>query len=166
MRRGLSSDSFVRLVGGDVHSSVVTNATNMRIEKIRRVANGPWHWHFRQPELCLFWFEESGPQTLRATVDGHPATYEFLGGSQFCILPPRTEIEGEWKAGSKTSYTVAFLSPEFVEERLTAKISRPVFAFEHPALLRICRNYPTRPCGLTAYSISSRRDGRYKLWLI
>lgn len=135
MRLGLSGDNFVRLVGGEIQSLVVTNAPSVRVEKIRRVANGPWHWHFRQPELCLFWFE-TPPQTLRATVDGHPATYAFSGGSQLCILPPRTEIEGEWKAGSRTSYTVAFLSTEFLERRLTANIGQPVFSLEHPPLVR------------------------------
>ena len=148
---GMSSNGFVRSVGGDVRSSVIANAPSMRIEKIRRVANGPWYWHFRQPELCLFWFHEPRLQTLRASVNGRPVNHDFLGGSQLCLLPPRTEIEGEWKAGLKTSYTVAFLSPELVDQRLKSKISRPVFAFEHPALLRSLSELSTeaiRPDGL------------------
>jgi AraC family transcriptional regulator len=78
MRRGLSGDNFVRLVGGRIKSSVVTEAPGVRIESIHRVADGPWHWHFRQPEVCLFWCK-SVPEGLNATIDGRQTTCDYPG---------------------------------------------------------------------------------------
>ncbi len=134
-RMGMNGDNFVRSVGGNVVSSLVTNTTSMRIERIRRQSNGRWHWHFRQPELCLFWFG-SGPQRLRATIDGRPVNYGVTGKSRLCIFPARTEIEGEWNAGPTADYTVVFLNPDFVGERLNAEISSPIVGFDHDGLAR------------------------------
>jgi len=44
------------LVGGDLVSSIITDTPTMRIEVLRRETVGRMHWHFRQPELSLFWF--------------------------------------------------------------------------------------------------------------
>lgn len=131
---GMMGEQFVRSVGGRVVSSFVTNAPSMRIEKISREANGPWHWHFRQPELCLFWFT-GGQQRLRATIDGRPATFDISGTCRLCIFPSRTEIEGEWSAGPKSEYSVVFLNSDFVEQRLRTEISRPIVGFAHQALM-------------------------------
>jgi AraC family transcriptional regulator len=50
-----ASNSFVRLVGGDLVSSAITNTETMRIEVLRRVSKPKMEWHFRQPEVTLFW---------------------------------------------------------------------------------------------------------------
>ena len=139
---GMSSDTFVRSVGGNIVSSLVKNTASMRIEKIRRVSNGRWHWHFRQPELCLFWFGK-GAERLHAIINGRPVNYGVTGKSRFCIFPARTEIEGEWNAGPTADYTVVFLNPDFVGERLKSRISDPVVGFDHDGLSRglaeLCR---------------------------
>jgi hypothetical protein len=72
MRRGLSGGKFVRLVGGRIKSSVVTEAPGVRIETIYRVADGPWYWHFRQPEACLFWYKSVPERDRRAGGLRHP----------------------------------------------------------------------------------------------
>jgi AraC family transcriptional regulator len=139
---GMNGDNFVRLVGGNVVSSRMINTASLRIEKIRRQFNGNWHWHFRQPELCLFNFG-NGTERLRATIDGRPVSYGVTGRSRLCIFPARTEIKGEWSAGPTAEYTVVFLNADFISARLHAGISNPVVGFEHDGLARglaeLCR---------------------------
>jgi AraC family transcriptional regulator len=139
---GSVGDSYVRLVGGDLVSSVITDTPTMRIEVLRRETAGRMHWHFRQPELSLFWFGR-GAERLRATIDGHPVERRFRGTSNLAIFPAATEIEGEWNVGPTLDYTVVFLNPSFVGERLQQAITNSTIAFEHDGLKRglaeLCR---------------------------
>ncbi|MDA9433710.1 helix-turn-helix domain-containing protein [Bradyrhizobium sp. CCBAU 51627] len=135
-------DNYVRLVGGDLVSSIITNTPSMRIEILRRETVGRMHWHFRQPELSLFWFGK-GAERLRATIDGRPVERRFPGKSKLAIFPAATEIEGEWNVGPTLDYTVVFLNPTFVGERLQHAITNCTIAFEHDGLTRglaeLCR---------------------------
>jgi hypothetical protein len=49
-----ATSQFVRLVGGELVFSVITDTSSMRIENLRRVSKPQMHWHFRQPRLLLF----------------------------------------------------------------------------------------------------------------
>jgi AraC family transcriptional regulator len=128
-------DQYVRSVGGDVLSSLVTETACIRIETIRRRSVGKLHWHFRQPELSLFWFG-IGAERLNARVDGRHISCDFPGRSRLCIFPSGTEIEGEWNAGPTADYTVVFLDPSFVASRLGADVCRPTIGFHHDGLSR------------------------------
>jgi len=133
---------YVRLVGGDLVSSIITDTPTMRIEVLRRETVGRMHWHFRQPELSLFWFGK-GAERLRATIDGRPVERQFRGASKLAIFPAAIEIEGEWNVGPTLDYTVVFLNPSFVGERLQHAITNSTIAFEHDGLTRglaeLCR---------------------------
>jgi AraC family transcriptional regulator len=135
-------EKYVRSVGGDLVSSFITDTNIMRIEVLRRETAGRMHWHFRQPELSLFWFTK-GAERLRATIDGRPVNCAFPGKSRLAIFPAAVEIEGEWNVGPTLDYTVVFLNPAFVGERLQAAIANPTLAFEHDGLVRgleeLCR---------------------------
>jgi AraC family transcriptional regulator len=122
-------------VGGDVLSSLVTETACIRIETIRRRSVGKLHWHFRQPELCLFWFG-GGAEQLNARVDGRVVCGDFRGRSKLCIFPPGTEIEGEWNGGSTSDYTVVFIEPSFVASRLGADVCKPTIGFHDDGLSR------------------------------
>lgn len=139
---GQAGEKYVRVVGGNLVSSIITDTTSMRIEVLRRECRGRMHWHFRQPELSLFWFAK-GAGRLRANVDGRPINCTFPGKSQLAIFPAAIEIEGEWDAASTFEYTVVFLNPSFVGERLHKAITNSTVAFEHDGLMRglaeLCR---------------------------
>lgn len=139
---GQAGESYVRSVGGDLVSSVITDTPSMRIEVLRRETVGRMHWHFRQPELSLFWFGK-GAERLRATIDGRPVERRFLGKSKLAIFPAAIEIEGEWNVGPTLDYTVVFLNPSFVGERLQNAITNSTIAFGHDGLTRglaeLCR---------------------------
>jgi hypothetical protein len=64
-----ATSQFVRLVGGELVSSVITDTSRMRIGNLRRVSKPQMHWHFRQPRLALIWFRK-GCERLRSTIDG------------------------------------------------------------------------------------------------
>ena len=144
--RGLEMRSlgerYVRQVGGDLVSSIITDTPSMRIEVLRRETVGRIHWHFRQPELSLFLFSQ-GAKRLRATIDGRPVEHHFFGKSKLAIFPAAIEIEGEWNVESTLDYTVVFLNPAFVGERLQHAITNSTIAFEHDELTRglaqLCR---------------------------
>src|SRR5258708_17100855 len=139
---GQAGEKYVRSVGGELVSSLITDTTSMRIEVLRRETTGRMHWHFRQPELSLFWFGR-GAERLRATIDGRPVERQFRGASKLAIFPAAIEIEGEWNVGPTLDYTVVFLNPSFVGERLQHAITNSTIAFEHDGLTRglaeLCR---------------------------
>jgi len=80
---------------------------------------------------------------LRATIDGRPVERRFPGKSKLAIFPAAIEIEGEWNVGPTLDYTVVFLNPSFVGERLQHAITNSTIAFEHDGLTRglaeLCR---------------------------
>ena len=139
---GQAGEKYVRSVGGELVSSLITDTTSMRIEVLRRETVGRMHWHFRQPELSLFWFAK-GAERLRATIDGRSVNCTFPGKSRLAIFPAAIEIEGEWNVGPTLDYTVVFLNPSFVGERLQNAITNTTIAFEHDGLTRglteLCR---------------------------
>lgn len=135
-------EKYVRSVGGDLVSSVITNTPAIRIEMLRRETAGRMHWHFRQPELSLFCFNK-GAVRLKASVDGRSVNHQFSSNSRLAIFPAAIEIEGEWDVGPTLDYTVIFLNPAFVDQRLQRAITNPTIAFEHEGLMRglseLCR---------------------------
>jgi AraC family transcriptional regulator len=139
---GQPAEKYVRSVGGDLVSSRIAHTPCLRVEILRRQSGGRMHWHFRQPELSLFWFAK-GAERLRATIDGRPVNCSFPGKSRMAIFPAAIEIEGEWNVGPTLDYTVVFLNPSFVGERLPTAIANPTLAFEHDELKRglseLCR---------------------------
>lgn len=137
-----ASNSFVRMVGGDLVSSRITNTDTMRIEVLRRVSRPKMEWHFRQPEVALFWFRH-GAENLRGMIDGCSAAHHFNGSVNLALFPAGMEIQGEWSVGPSLDYVVVFLDPGFVQARLKANIDRPLVGFAHEKLTRglaeLCR---------------------------
>lgn len=107
----------------------------MRIETIRRGSTGRVHWHFRQPELTLFWFG-AGADRLNARIDGRDISCGFSGHSRLCIFPSGTEIEGEWNSGPTADYSVVFLEPSFVDARIETQLLTPALGIQHDGLSR------------------------------
>lgn len=137
-----ASPQYIRSVGGEIVSSVVTDTTAMRIENLKRVSRPMMHWHFRQPQLALFWFRK-GCERLRATIDGRCVDHIFTGKTNLAIFPALSEIQGEWNVGPALDYTVVFLDRAFVINRLSQDIDQPVIAFGNglltQGLAELCR---------------------------
>lgn len=126
---------FVRQVGGELVSSVIARSKPIRVELLSRTSRPRMNWHFRQPELTLFWFR-NGCSRLRAAINGRPVEYEFSEIANLALFPAGTEIEGEWSVGPAFDYVVVFLDPLFVQSRLNGLIERPAIAFGHDQLSR------------------------------
>nr|WP_244443271.1 AraC family transcriptional regulator [Bradyrhizobium sp. Ai1a-2] len=92
-------------------------------------------WHFRQPEVTLFWFR-GGAEDLQGTVDGRNGGFRFNRHLNLALFPACTEIQGEWLVGPSLDYVVVFLDPGFVRTRLKADIDRPLIGFAHEPLTR------------------------------
>ncbi|MBR0893796.1 helix-turn-helix transcriptional regulator [Bradyrhizobium tropiciagri] len=128
-------ERFVRQVGGELVSSVIARSKPIRVELLSRTSRPRMNWHFRQPELTLFWFR-NGCSRLQAKINGRPVEYEFSEAANLALFPAGTEIEGEWSVGSAFDYVVVFLDPKFVLSRLNGLIERPAIAFGHDQLCR------------------------------
>jgi AraC family transcriptional regulator len=128
MAKAGASGKYIRHVGGDLVSSMITDTKAMRIEVLQRVSRPQMHWHFRQPELTLFWFRK-GCARLRGTIDGRSVEHAFSGKSNLAIFPAGSEIQGEWSVGPLLDYTVIFLDSDFVTDRLKTEIDKPALAF-------------------------------------
>lgn len=137
-----AGQNYVRSVGGDLVSSIITDTTSVRIEMNRRSTAGRMHWHFRQPELSLWCFTK-GAQRLKASVDGKSVDRSFSGKSRLAIVPSAVEIDGEWNVGPTLDYIAIFLNPAFVEGHLENAITHSTIAFDHDGLSRglaeLCR---------------------------
>jgi AraC family transcriptional regulator len=142
MAHAMTSSRYVRSVGGELVASKITDVNTMRIEMLERISKPKMHWHFKQPELTLFWFKK-GCARMRGSIDGRSVDFSFSARSNLAIFPAHTEIQGEWVVGPKVDYTVVFLDSDFVKHRLKRDIETPCVAFSHDQLTRglaeLCR---------------------------
>jgi AraC family transcriptional regulator len=142
MAEAITRLRYVRSVSGKLVSSQITDTESMRIEILKRTSRPKLQWHFRQPELTLFWFRK-GCATLRATVDGRPVDRSFRGCGNLAFFPACVEIEGELDVDPEVDYAVVFLNPIFARTRLKSDIETAKIAFTHDALTRgleeLCR---------------------------
>lgn len=138
----IGTQRYVRSVSGKLVSSQITDTPLMRIEILKRTSKPRLQWHFRQPELALFWFRR-GCASLRATIDGRSIARSFRASGNLAFFPASVEIEGELEVDSELDYAVVFLDPVFAQQRLKSEIENTQVAFAHDALTRgldeLCR---------------------------
>jgi AraC family transcriptional regulator len=142
MEEAVTTQSFVRSVSGKLVSSRITDIGSLRIEMLKRTSRPKLQWHFRQPELALFWFRK-GCATFRGTVDGRPISCSFRASGSLAFFPACAEIEGELDVDAELDYAVVFLDPLFARERLKSELESARVAFTHSLLARgleeLCR---------------------------
>jgi AraC family transcriptional regulator len=142
MAQANTMQRYVRSVSGKLVSSRITDTESMRIEILKRTSRPRLQWHFRQPELALFWFRK-GCATLRATIDGRPIDRSFRASGNLAFFPACVEIEGELDVDPELDYAVVFLDPIFARERLKSELEIARVAFAHDGLTRgleeLCR---------------------------
>lgn len=123
-----SSESFVRIVGGQVKSAIVYATPFIRIESFQREVTQRVQWHFKQPELALFMYE-GGPRNLHGRMDGKPFDRTFEG--KLALYPARMEFDAEFRVNSRRSnYTAVFFDSAFVTERLPCSAAVPMLGFD------------------------------------
>ena len=107
---------FIRIVGGRVLSNTVVRTPVIRIESFRRDVSKQVQWHFKQPELALFFYRR-GARKLRGKMDGKSFDQQLAGN--LAVYPAGLEIDGEFTVTSaKSDYTVVFFDQTFISERL------------------------------------------------
>ncbi|WP_161489451.1 helix-turn-helix domain-containing protein [Sulfitobacter sp. EhC04] len=124
----MKETAIIRNVGGTVRSTDVLATDSVRIEYIRRDSEGDFRWHFRNPQMCLFWFQE-GAKMLCATISGKPVEKAFYGSDNFVLYPADVEINGEWTTGRKVDYAVVFFPADLVKAHLSKAVDKPMLAF-------------------------------------
>ena len=129
----LGDSEFVRHIGGSTLSCAITGLPHARVEMISKKTDDTATWHFKQPELALFWYQ-SGSKRLRATVEGKPLRAEFDGERKFAIIPAGIEIEGEFDVQPVCDYTVIFFDPYMVMNKLPVDLSSLIVGFKHRGL--------------------------------
>lgn len=126
------SRDFIRIVGGRVLSNAVVRTPVIRIESFRRHVSKHVQWHFKQPELALFFYRR-GTRSLRGKMNGTSFDQQFTGN--LAVYPAGLEIDGEYTVTSKESdYTVVFFDQTFISERLPCFAAVPRLGFDNPAM--------------------------------
>jgi AraC family transcriptional regulator len=123
-----SSESFVRIVGGRVTSTVVHSTPLIRIESFRRDVARRVQWHFKQPELALFMYGR-GARNLHGRMDGKPFDQTFNG--KLALYPAGMEFDAEFRVtSSRSEYTAVFFDPDFVAARFPCSAAVPRLGFD------------------------------------
>ncbi|MGM4907260.1 helix-turn-helix domain-containing protein [Tardiphaga sp. 866_E4_N2_1] len=123
---------FIRIVGGRVLSNTVVRTPVIRIESFRRDVSKQVQWHFKQPELALFFYRR-GARKLRGKMDGKSFDQQLAGN--LAVYPAGLEIDGEFTVTSaRSDYTVVFFDQTFISERLPSFAAAPRLGFDNPAI--------------------------------
>ena len=122
-----------RVVSGELVSSVVAQATSMRLEMLRRRSGGRISWSFCQPQLALFWFRQ-GVGRVQLKIDGSSVNARLSTDSSLGLFPANVGITGEFETDQYCEYAVVFLDQSFVAARNALEIHRPLVAFNHDPL--------------------------------
>lgn len=123
---------FIRIVGGRVLSNTVVRTPVIRIESFRRDVSKRVQWHFKQPELALFFYRR-GARKLRGKMDGRSFDQQLAGN--LAVYPAGLEIDGEFTVTSaRSEYTVVFFDQTFISDRLPCFSAAPRLGFDNPAI--------------------------------
>ncbi len=123
---------FIRIVGGRVLSNTVVSTPVIRIESFRRDVSKRVQWHFKQPELALFFYRR-GARKLRGKMDGRSFDQQLAGN--LAVYPAGLEIDGEFTVTSaRSEYTVVFFDQAFISDRLPCFSAAPRLGFDNPAI--------------------------------
>jgi AraC family transcriptional regulator len=130
------------LVSGQVVSSVVAEAANVRIEILGRKTGGRISWKFHQPQLALFWYRR-GFKRFRLEIDGRPVSSGLSQKVSLGLFPAEVEVAGEFEGDEQCEYTVVFLDPAFITAHRGLDFHRPLVAFGQEPLTQglagLCR---------------------------
>jgi AraC family transcriptional regulator len=142
MQETSAAVSHCRLVSGQVVSSIVAEAANVRVEILGRRTGGRISWQFRQPKLALFWYRR-GFARFRLEIGGRPVSSGLSPKISLGLFPAEVEVAGEFEGSDQCEYAVVFLAPAFIVAHCGLDFKRPLAAFGHEHLKRglagLCR---------------------------
>jgi AraC family transcriptional regulator len=131
-----------RLVSGQLVSSVSADATNIRIELLRRRTSGTISWQFCQPKLALFWFRR-GFGRFQVNIGGATTSGILTPKEDLGLFPAETSIYGEFEGDPQREYVVVFLDRSLMGVRRGLEIQQPLIGFGHDhlkdGLAALCR---------------------------
>ena len=123
----------IRNVDGEVRTSHVLAASNVRLEFINRSTKGEIYWHFRQPRTCLFWHKGEG-RHFEGRLSGEKISQTLSSRDSFILYQPNVEIEGVWTTPKEAEYVVIFLSDILIGDHLASFVESPLTSFSDQAL--------------------------------
>jgi len=133
MQETSAAVSHCRLVSGQVVSSIVAEAANVRVEILGRRTGGRISWQFCQPKLALFWYRR-GFARFRLEIGGRPVSSRLSPKVSLGLFPAGVEVAGEFEGGDQCEYAVVFLAPAFIVAHRGLDFKRPLAAFGHEHL--------------------------------
>ena len=133
MQEANAAAGHCRLVSGQLVSSIVAEAPNIRVEMLRRQTGGRISWQFRQPQLALFWYRR-GFERFQLQIDGRPVSAGLSPKTSLGLFPAEVEVAGEFEGDEQCDYAVVFLDHAFVVAHRGLDFQRPLAAFGHEHL--------------------------------
>lgn len=133
MQEANATTGHCRVVSGQLVSSIVAEAANVRVEILRRQTGGRISWQFRQPQLALFWYRR-GFDRFQLEIDGRPISAGLSPKISLGLFPAEVEVAGEFEGGEQCEYAVVFLDHALIVAHRGLDFQRPRVAFGHDHL--------------------------------
>ena len=136
-RESVLRKKYFRRKTGQIVSSIVAETNGLHVEFLRRQDSASTRslWHLRQPSLVLMW-KRSGAKKYHLDVDGRSMDGNIeKGRSDLLLIPPDTEVSGEFNIEGVSDYSIAFLDRSLFG-RLNPELGRPLVVSSNDALRR------------------------------
>jgi AraC family transcriptional regulator len=132
-REGVLSEEYFRRKTGQIVSSIVAEAKGLRVEFGRQYSARSL-WHLRQPSLVLLWCRVA-VKKVHLDIDGRSMDANRVNGSDLLLIPPDTEVSGEFNIEGVSDYSITFLDRSLFG-RLNPELRRPLLVSSNEALRR------------------------------
>jgi AraC family transcriptional regulator len=130
-REGVLSKGYFRRKTGEIVSSIVAETKGLHVE-FGRQYSARLLWHLRQPSLVLL-LCRTRVKTCHLDIDGR--SMDAAKGSDLILIPPDTEVNGEFNIEGVSDYTITFLDRSLFG-RLNPELRRPLVVSSNEALRR------------------------------
>jgi AraC family transcriptional regulator len=132
-REGVLSKEYFRRKTGQIVSSIVAEAKGLHVEFGHQYSARSL-WHLRQPSLVLLWCRVE-VKKVHLDIDGRSMDANLVNGSDLLLIPPDTEVSGEFNIEGVSDYSIAFLDRSLFG-RLNPELGRPLVVSSNDALRR------------------------------
>jgi AraC family transcriptional regulator len=132
-REGVLSKEYFRRKTGQIVSSIVAEAKGLHAE-FGRQYSARSRWHFRQPSLVLLCCRVK-VKRVHLDIDGRSMDANLVNRSDLLLIPPDTEVSGEFNIEGVSDYSVIFLDRSLFG-RLNPELRRPLVVSSNDALRR------------------------------
>jgi AraC family transcriptional regulator len=123
------------MVTGDLVRQTVACAGTVRTELLQRHSERRISWHFRQPQLALFWFHR-GIRSMELRTSDRQYHRDITAHSDLLVIPPGVELRGQFDVAPESGYVAVFFEHETLDEVPTVALPGDLVSCDDTAIRR------------------------------